>query len=316
MFVWKDDLYVPGADLWLDPSRKRRRAFVSHAHGDHIGRHEQAIATHETAVLMRSRLGPMDVVELEFGAWHDLGNGFRIRLHPAGHVLGAAQAEVERDGERLVYTGDFRLERSETCTPAAIVPCDVLVMECTFGRPHYKFPPRSTVVPELAAELKRLLDEGGTPVLLAYALGRSQELLKLLQPHGFRVALAPPIHATTKVYEELGVRFGPYELAREGQTAGCVVFVPPHASSSRLVRSAHRPTLVAATGWARDGSPPYRADRCYTLSDHADFDELCRYVDHAKPREVYTLHGFDEFREHLRSRGVSAHPVTARVATS
>src|SRR5687767_11701546 len=115
MFEWQNDLFVQGADLWLDPGRRKRRAFVSHAHGDHIGRHQEIYATHATAALMRARLGPLTVHELEFGEWRDLGDGFRLRLHPAGHVIGAAQAEVERDGERLVYTGDFRLEPSETC---------------------------------------------------------------------------------------------------------------------------------------------------------------------------------------------------------
>ncbi len=315
MFVWKDDLYVPGADLWLDPKRRRRRAFVSHAHGDHIGRHDEIYATHATASLMGARLGPQNVVELEFGAWRELENGWRLRLHPAGHVLGAAQAELERDGERLVYTGDFRLEESATCAPAAIVPCELLVMECTFGKPNYRFPPRREVVPQIAAELRRVLDDGGTPVLLAYALGRAQELMKLLEPYDFRLAIAPQIHTMVQVYERLGVRFGPYELARPGETEGRVLFVPPHASTSKLVTAARRPVLIAATGWAQGGSPPYASDRSYTFSDHADFDELVRYVERARPREVYTMHGFDEFRDHLRRLGFAAHPVTARVTT-
>ena len=315
MFVWRNDLYVPKADLWLDPRKRKRRAFVSHAHGDHIGRHEQTFATRATAALMRARLGPLAIVELEFGEWRDLGNGSRLRLHPAGHVIGAAQVEIEQDGERLVYTGDFRLESSETCAPAAIVPCDVLVMECTFGRPHYRFPPRSEVVPELVAELRRVLAAGGTPILLAYAVGRAQELMKLLEPFSFRLALAPVVHAMVKVYEDLGIQFAPYEIARAGGTDGCVLLVPPHLSNSKYVSMATSPVLIAATGWARDGAPPYRADKSYALSDHADFDELVRYVENARPREVYTMHGFDEFREHLRERGFSAHAVTARAAT-
>ncbi|MBL8840977.1 MAG: MBL fold metallo-hydrolase [Planctomycetes bacterium] len=316
MFVWRDDLHVPAADLWLDPGHRKARAFVSHAHGDHIGRHQQIWATKATAALMRARLGPLQITELPFGEWCDVGGGCRLRLHPAGHILGAAQVEIVRGSERLVYTGDFRLERSETCEPAAIVPCDVLVMECTFGRPHYRFPPRSEVVPLIAADLRAVLAGGGTPILLAYALGRGQELMKLLEPHGFELALAPALHAMVKIYEEQGVRFGPYELARPGQTRGKVVLVPPHASTSQLVLQAQRPVLIAATGWARDGAPPYRADRSYALSDHADFDELLRYVTVARPREVYTVHGFDEFRDHLRERGIFASPVTARVVAS
>ncbi len=316
MFVWRDAIHVPAADLWIDPPVTRARAVVTHAHGDHIGRHHSILATKETAALMRARLGPLTVTELAYGTWHDVGGDCRVRLHPAGHILGAAQVEIVRGSERLLCTGDFRLEKSETCAQAVIVPCDVLVMECTFGRPHYRFPPRSEVVPQLAADLRRTLDEGATPILLAYAVGRGQELMKLLEPYGLPLALAPHLHAMVKVYEEQGIRFGPYELARPGQTRGKVVLVPPHATTSALVRQATRPVLIAATGWARDGAPPYRADRSYPLSDHADFDELMRYVEEARPREVYTMHGFDEFRDHLRARGVHAHPVTAKVITS
>ena len=44
---------------------------------------------------------------------------------------------------------------------------------------------------------------------------------------------------------------------------------------------------------------------------------VCHHVvERARPREVYTMHGFDEFRDHLRERGFSAHAVTTRVATS
>jgi Cft2 family RNA processing exonuclease len=316
VFVWRDDLYVPGADVWLDPHRHKQRAIVSHAHGDHIGRHKRTWTSRETAALMRARLGELAVEEVPFGQWVDLGREFRMRLHPAGHILGAAQVEIERHGERLVYTGDFRLAKSETAAECAIVPCEILVMECTFGRPHYRFPPRSEVVPKLAADLKQILADEGTPVLLAYSVGRSQELLKLLEPYGFPFALAPPIYAMVKVYEALGVSFPPYVPARPGETAGRVVLVPPHLANGKIVTQARRPVRIAATGWACDERTPYPSDRSYPLSDHADFDELLRYVELARPREVYTMHGFDEFRDHLRQRGIHAHPVEVRVPTS
>ena len=316
MFVWREDLYVPGADLWLDPHRHKPRAFVSHAHGDHIGRHKISWATRETAALMRARLGDVTVQETRFGDWVDLGREFRMRMHPAGHVIGAAQVEIERHGERMVYTGDFRLERSETAEQCAIVPCEILVMECTFGRPHYRFPPRATVVAELVLDLRKVLAGGGTPVLLAYSVGRAQELLKLLEPHGFSYALAPPIYAMVKVYESLGVVFPPHAPAHAGATDGQVVLVPPHLANGKIVKEARGAVRIAATGWARDGKPSYPCDRSYPLSDHADFDELLRYVELARPREVYTMHGFDDFREHLRARGFPAHPVQARVPTS
>ena len=48
---------VTGSPLHLDARRRVECAFVSHAHGDHIGRHDRTIATAATLALMRHRLG-------------------------------------------------------------------------------------------------------------------------------------------------------------------------------------------------------------------------------------------------------------------
>ncbi len=316
MFQYRGDLYLPDGDLWIDPHEPKRFAFISHAHGDHIERHEQSITSYATARILEHRLGPQNLIRLEWGEEHELAPGVVVRLHPAGHILGSAQLEVVQRGRRLVYSGDFRLKPSVTAEPAPVVPCDILVMECTYGRPHYRFPPREEVIPRLVEEIRGLLEEGRTPVMLAYTLGRSQELLKLLESYEFDIALAPPIHSMVRVYESLGVTFGKYRQARPGQTDGAVVFVPPHASKSRIVKRAKDPVTIAATGWAVDGEKgvPYPTDRSFPLSDHADFDELKEYVERSGAREVYTVHGFDEFHKHLRDSGVRAHPAEVRVA--
>lgn len=319
MFVQRGkDVHVPAADLWLDPSRSRRFAFVSHAHGDHIGRHEHVVATPATARLMESRLGVQRVTRLEFGETLTLPGGVELRVHPAGHVLGSAQLEVRHRGERMVYTGDFRLRPSATCEDGVVVPCDVLLMETTYGRPVYRFPPRETVVPALADDLRAVLERGSTPVLLAYALGRAQELLALLAPFALPLRISPAIDAMCRVYRELGVALPEVELARVGQTDGCVVLVPPGARRSRLVRKATNVERIAVTGWGIEGAAavPYDADRAHVLSDHADFDELNEYVDRSGARVVYTTHGAGEFHRHLRERGVSAHPAQVRCVAS
>ena len=53
----RGELRVAGSGLWLDARRRAACAFVSHAHGDHIGRHDRTIATAATLALARHRLG-------------------------------------------------------------------------------------------------------------------------------------------------------------------------------------------------------------------------------------------------------------------
>ena len=51
------ELRVARSGLFLDARRRSPCAFVSHAHGDHIGRHDRTIATPATLALMEHRLG-------------------------------------------------------------------------------------------------------------------------------------------------------------------------------------------------------------------------------------------------------------------
>lgn len=89
---YRKGLHLPAAGLWLDPWTPRDRAFVSHAHSDHTGRHRHLICTAPTARLMQARMGgdigQMDILPFTerrvFGPW-------AATLFPAGHVLGSAQ---------------------------------------------------------------------------------------------------------------------------------------------------------------------------------------------------------------------------------
>ncbi len=98
-------LKVAVSGLFLDAHRKSACAFVSHAHGDHIARHERTIATEPTVALMRHRLGAKVKSEaLPVGYRQPFGLGdLTLELFPAGHVLGSAQLRVTRGGVALGY---------------------------------------------------------------------------------------------------------------------------------------------------------------------------------------------------------------------
>src|SRR5581483_6522918 len=133
---------VAESPLFLDARRPRELSFVSHAHSDHVARHDRVIATAATAHLMAVRTGRRaPVVTAPYGQSFDLGS-LRLSLHPAGHVRGSAQILVRREGRRILYTGDLGLSPSITAEAAEVVPCDVLILEATFGHPRYRIPPR------------------------------------------------------------------------------------------------------------------------------------------------------------------------------
>src|ERR1700677_2220891 len=81
----------------IDPTRPVERALITHAHSDHArAGHGAVLATQETLDLMRLRYGPNFAGSAQtaiYGERLSVGE-VKVTLHPAGHVLGSAQALV------------------------------------------------------------------------------------------------------------------------------------------------------------------------------------------------------------------------------
>src|SRR5512142_2513743 len=227
----KGGLRIIDSALHLDATRRVECSFVSHAHGDHIARHDRTIATRATVSLMRHRLGAKvkgEALPAEYRKPFGLGD-LTLELFPAGHVLGSAQLRATRNGVALGYSGDLCLEPTLTAEPAEVVECDVLVLESTFGLPRYVFPPKEEVLGAIRRFVDDALTDGAVPVLLGYALGKAQEILKYLGEAGYRCRAHPVVHAVNKVYLAEGVTLPNVELlGPEGPGPGEVVVAPPH----------------------------------------------------------------------------------------
>jgi putative mRNA 3-end processing factor len=305
-------MHVPHSGLWLDAHRRAPCAFVSHAHGDHIARHDRTIATPATLALMEHRLGkPRKGERLPVGYREPFGIAdLTVELFPAGHVLGSAQVRVQRDGVALCYTGDLCTEPTLTAEPAEVVPCDVLVLESTFGSPRYVFPPKAEVLAQVRRFVDDALSDGVTPVLLGYALGKAQEILKYLGEAGYPCRAHPMVHAVDRVYEACGVALpGVRALGPEGPARGEVVVAPPHLQGSAALARIPRKRTAVLTGWAVEGGRVrYRGvDASFPLSDHADFPALLAYARATGARRVYTVHGYaEELARALLRQGIRA----------
>ncbi len=301
-----------GSELWLDAPKRQPLSFVSHAHGDHIARHEQVIATPATARIMEHRLGRLPgALTVPYHQPFDLGP-LRLSLFPAGHILGSAQILVVKDGRRIVYTGDLCLSPSLTAEPAEVISCDVLVLEATFGHPRYRLPPRPEALAQVEAFVNRALAAGEVPVLLAYALGKSQEVIRYLGERGFVLRADDSICAMAQIYRDSGCALPSVARYRGTVGPGEVLIMPPNRVRAPSLRRLHRRRTAVLTGWALDpdGARRYRADEAIPLSDHADFTQLLTYVEQSRAKQVYTVHGFCQpLADELRARGIRAVPL-------
>jgi DNA ligase-1 len=306
-------IYLPEIDLWLDPhsTRAKGAGFVSHAHGDHAFWHGKTLATAATLRLMRTRQtkgAEKDVMRLSFMETVAYNNA-TLTLYPAGHIAGSAQILIEYQGERLLYSGDFRLRPGSACEPAVVPKADILIMETTFGKPEYLFPPSSQVLESIAAWCRRQMQSGETPVLMAYSLGKAQEALLGLKPFGFEFVVHPAIADLNAVYKDLGYAFPVCHAFGQSSAQDKVVLCPPQGRTHAFMSSLGKPKIALLSGWALDRGAKYRfqADEGFPLSDHADFSELVAYVARVEPKQVHTDHGFAaEFASHLRRQGLDA----------
>jgi putative mRNA 3-end processing factor len=302
----------------LDPSVPVARAILSHAHADHaVDGHGEVWATPETLALYRRRHPAWagTAKALPYEEEHE-ENGVRIRLVPAGHILGSAQMLFSGGTQTLLYTGDFKRRAARTAAAAEAPRASVLLTETTFGLPVFRFPPAAELERRLLAACRDAIAEDETPVLLAYSLGKAQEAAAILTDAGIPSVLHGAAWNLLPEFAAAGISL-PLSRAYESgpPVAGEVLITPPSTARTEMVRRIRRRRTVYLSGWAvREAArAEFDADVLIPMSDHADFDDLLEHVREVAPRRVVTLHGFaPDFARLLDARGVPAEPLTER----
>ena len=308
--VFDRGVYLPELDLWLDSLRKQEKSLISHAHSDHTARHLHPVLTRNTHLLLADYLKKSNPTVLEYGEPLESDTHI-LTLHPAGHCLGSAQALIESksSGERVLYTGDFKSRPSPVNEPLTPVKCDTLIIEATYGKPEYAFPPEEQVLDTAFRTLRAWMSKGERPVVMGWRLGKSQEVLHHLLSQGIDVVVEPSVYQIAGVYEEAGISFPGTFRDFDGTWAeGEVLLCPPGRWPRQELRGFLGKRFMELTGWATNGARRWgrRGDASLPYSDHADFNDLVDYVKQVAPRQVYTVNGFPDLAAHLRQLGYAA----------
>jgi metallo-beta-lactamase family protein len=115
---------------------------------------------------------------VETGAWFAVAPGVRGRFARAGHILGAASLvlEDESSGKRIGFSGDLgRPDHPLLRPPEPMGRVDALVCESTYG--DRKHPPGDQVIAALGSAIARAAERGGTTVIPAFAVDRTEVML-------------------------------------------------------------------------------------------------------------------------------------------
>lgn len=315
----RKSIYCPQADVHIDPWKPVRYAIITHAHSDHARwGNEHYLAHKDSEAILRYRLGPDIALQtVEYGESFTI-NGVRFSLHPAGHMIGSAQVRVESKGEVWVASGDYKLEADGFAKPFELVKCHAFITESTFGLPIYKWKPQEHVFTEIADWISRNKDEGKASILMGYTLGKMQRILSNLQ-------IAEPVFAHGAVFNmnerlrEAGFKLPALTLITRETDKKLIrrslILAPTFSAGSTWIRKFAPYSLGYCSGWMMiRGAKNRRAiDQGFTLSDHADWNDLNSTVRATGAEKVYVTHGFTSaFSRWLNECGIYAEEVKTR----
>jgi putative mRNA 3-end processing factor len=311
-------LHIRAIDAYIDPAVPRERAIITHGHADHArSGHGAVLATPDTIAIMKVRYG-----EDCAGKFEPLDFGVPLRIddvtitfYPAGHVLGSAQVLVEKDGQRVVVTGDYKRLPDRTSQPYELVECDLLVTEATFGLPVFQHPhPRM----EIARLLKSVADQPERcHIVGCYALGKAQRVIGLLRDAGWDapIYLHGAMIRLCELYQELGVELGeliPATGMPKAAMAGQIVIAPPSAIRDRWSRRFPDPVVCQASGWmsVKQRARQALVELPLVISDHCDWGELQQTIRETKAETVWVTHGREDALVYwCRQQGLKAEPL-------
>lgn len=309
-------IYCPAGDFYIDPWRPVDRALITHGHADHARfGHNRYLCTDGAAPVMRHRLGPIDVETVTYGQILDIG-GARVSFHPAGHVPGSAQIRVELGGEIWVASGDYKIEDDGLSTAFEPVKCHHFITESTFGLPVFHWQPQSVIAAQINDWWAACAAAGQTAFLGAYALGKAQRLLSMVNPDIGPILTHTAIENTNVILRDQGVALPDTVLADASLDhkahTGALVIAPPSALGSAWARKFGAQQTAFASGWMQmRGVRRRRAgDRGFVISDHADWNGLLSAISDTGAENIYVTHGYtDIFARHLNDIGLNAQVV-------
>ena len=313
-------LYCPIGDFYVDPVRPVERALITHGHADHArAGHTQVLATRQTLDIMAIRYGADFCVSEQAAGWGeviDVGGG-SVSFFPAGHVLGSAQILIEKDGLKIVVSGDYKRGEDPTCAPFEPVKCDVFITEATFGLPVFHHPDPKDETRKLLTSLKQFPER--SHLVGAYSLGKAQRVIRLIRDCGYDAPIY--IHgALAKLcdyYVSQGITLGELrpatiEKSKPEIFRGAVIVGPPSAFADRWARRFNEPLISFASGWmmVRQRAKQGGVELPLVISDHCDWPELLDTIREIAPSEVWVTHGREEaLVRWCELQGIAAKPL-------
>jgi len=257
---FKGPIYATPATIDVAKLILRDSAFLQEKDAEFANRH--GFSKHHPALPLYGRAEAERAIDalrpIAFQQDVPVAGGAELLFRRAGHILGAATAEVRVDGSRLIFSGDLgRFDDAVMLDPEPVTAADYLVVESTYGnRQHEKVDPAKA----LLEVIERTVRRGGTVVIPAFAVGRAQSLLYYiwkLKTAG-QIDLVPiyidspmAINATDLLHQHREDHRLPADVC--GDVCRVATYVRDTDSSKALSANRMPKVIISASGMATGG---------------------------------------------------------------
>ncbi|MHC1567378.1 MAG: beta-CASP ribonuclease aCPSF1 [Candidatus Syntropharchaeia archaeon] len=149
-------------------------------------------------------------ITLNYGEVTDIAPDVKLTFYNAGHILGSAIAHfhVGQGMYNVAFTGDIKYERTLLFDPAVnnFPRLETLVIESTYGGFKDLQPSRKEAEANLREKIKKTIERGGKVIIPAFAVGRSQEVMIVLE-EGIRKEMIPevPVYLDGMIWEATAI---------------------------------------------------------------------------------------------------------------
>jgi len=287
-------IYCPQAALYIDPWKPVNKAIITHAHSDHAryGNKNYLAHTHSENIL-KHRLGNIAIETLAYNQPINI-NGVTISLHPAGHIIGSAQVRLAYKNEVWVVSGDYKVKHDGYTVPFEPIKCNHFITESTFGLPIYDFPETESVNLKMNNWVKQNASEGLNSVLIGYALGKAQRILKGLDTD-LPILLHNTIYQTNEALQFDNSRYLKFntDYKNDNKNPHIILATSSVLGTSWLKRFEDY-KIAMCSGWMqlRGTRRRQNLDIGFVMSDHADWQSLNYAVQATGAENVYVTHGY------------------------
>lgn len=184
-----------------------------------------------------------------------LGQPVRVKngvatFHDAGHVPGSASVLLEAGGKRILYTGDINFTDTALMRAAykEFDDIDILICECTYSYKNH--PDRNKLSEELRQRVRETVHRGGTALLPAFAVGRTQEMLLIVSPLGIPITMdGMGIKATRIAIQH------PESIPSPKKLSGAFEKAKKIRRSQQRSAAVERPGIIITTSGMMHGGP-------------------------------------------------------------